>query len=131
MKRAFLMLALLLACCAGGVLYLPASAHAFDVFGNACSAGGTDSAVCQEKGNGKTNPLTGSDGLLIKIANIIALIAGTVAVFIIIIGGSRYITSGGDASKVESAKSTVASAAIGLGVIASADLIISFVLSKL
>ncbi len=105
--------------------------YAFDVFGGSCNGAASDSAVCQEKANGTTNPLTGSNGLLIKIANIVAIVAGLVAVFIIILSGWKYITSGGDSSKIQSAKSTIMYAVIGLVVIALADVIIGFVLSKL
>lgn len=111
----------------------PHTSYAFDVFGNACSAGGGDSAVCQETGSGKntTNPLVGSDGLLIKVANIIAVVAGIIAVFMIIIAGMQYVTSGGESNKTQAAKSTILQAVIGLLVIGMADLIVGFVISKL
>lgn len=105
--------------------------HAFDVLGGACSAGGSASAVCQDKTKGNSNPLTGSDGLLIKIANMVAIAAGVLAVFVIIMAGWRYITSGGDTAKIQSAKHTLMYAVVGLIVIATADVIVGFVLSKL
>lgn len=114
---------------------MPTSAFAFDVFGNACSGSASSSTVCQENNASKNaknaNPLTGPNGLLITIANIVAAVAGIVAVFIIVMSGWKYITSGGDASKVQSAKGTIIGAVIGLVVIALADVIIGFVISKL
>ena len=112
------------------ILAVPATSYAFDVFGNACSNGGGDSAVCQDKGNGGTDPLTGQNGILITVANIVALVAGVVAVIVIIVAGWQYITSGGDASKVQAAKSTVIQAVVGLVIIGASDVIIGFVLSK-
>lgn len=120
-----------------GVICFPATAFAFDPFQNACPAGGAGggSAVCQENNTSQNaqnpNPLTGSNGLLMTVANIVAAVTGIVAVIVIILAGWKYITSGGDASKAKGAKDTLVYAVIGLVVIAAADIIISFVLSKL
>ncbi len=43
-------------------------------------------------------------------------IVGVLSVIYIVLGGLRYITSGGDADKVKKAKNTVLYACIGLGV---------------
>ena len=112
---------------------LVSPAYAFNLFGNACSTGGGGSAVCQDSGGGKntSNPLVGSNGLLITIANIVAVIAGVIAVFMIILAGWQYVTSGGDANKVEGAKSTIIQAVVGLVIIAMADFIIGYVIGKL
>jgi hypothetical protein len=48
----------------------------------------------------------------------------------IMVSGFRYITSGGDAQKISSAKNTLVGAIIGLVVIVLARVIITFVLSK-
>src|ERR1041384_2855378 len=45
----------------------------------------------------------GISGLIKKIINILSVIVGVVAVIMIIIGGFRYITSGGASEKVTSA----------------------------
>jgi hypothetical protein len=76
-------------------ILLPGTVYAVTgVFGGVCSAGGntSSSAVCQDQGN-TTNPLVGANGVLITVANIIALVAGIVAVIVIIIAGFQYITS--------------------------------------
>ncbi|MBL8122451.1 hypothetical protein JNM87_06935 [Candidatus Saccharibacteria bacterium] len=49
----------------------------------------------------------------------------------IMVSGFRYITSGGDSQKIASAKNTLIGAIIGLVVIALAQTIITFVLSRL
>jgi uncharacterized membrane protein YuzA (DUF378 family) len=62
--------------------------------------------------------------------NIFSLIVGIVAVIMIIVGGLKYITSGGDSNNVSSAKSTIIYAIIGLVVVALAQFIVQFVLNK-
>lgn len=61
---------------------------------------------------------------------ILSIIVGIVAVIMIILGGFKYITSGGDATKVASAKNTIFYAVIGLVIVALAQLIVRFVLTK-
>lgn len=61
---------------------------------------------------------------------ILSIIVGVAAVIMIIIGGLRYVTSGGDSAAVNSAKNTILYAVIGLVVAALAQLIVQFVLNK-
>ncbi len=68
---------------------------------------------------------------LVKLTiNIFSWIIGVVAVFAIIFGGFKYITSGGDSSGVTGAKNTILYAIIGLVIVALAQLIVRFVLSN-
>ncbi len=53
-----------------------------------------------------------------------------VAVIMIIVGGLRYITSGGSDTSVTSAKNTILYAIIGLIIVALAQIMVRFVLSK-
>lgn len=68
--------------------------------------------------------------LLKKIVNIISAIVGVVAVIMIVFGGFKYITSGGDSNNVSSAKNTIIYAIIGLVIVALAQLIVHFVLNQ-
>lgn len=104
---------------------------AFNPFGDACSGGGGDSAVCQEQTKNKDNPLTGSKGLFVGISNIIAIAAGLSAIIVIVLAGMKYVTAGGDAAKAKSAQGTIVFALIGLVIIALAASIINFVLGRL
>ena len=70
---------------------------------------------------------TKANNLIGKIVNYITIIVVIVAVIMIIIGGFKYITSGGDANKIGSAKNTVIYAIIGLAVVAFAQFIVKFV----
>jgi hypothetical protein len=96
---------------------------------NLCSGDANSSAVCQDKTS--TNPLTGNDGLFIKITNIIAWVAGAAAVIVILVSAIRYATAGGDSNKVGSAKGALINAAIGLIVVVLARTLIIYVLNKL
>jgi hypothetical protein len=48
----------------------------------------------------------------------------------IIIGGFKYITSGGDSNNVSSAKNTILYAIIGLIIVALAQTIVRFILGR-
>ena len=65
-----------------------------------------------------------------NIVNLFSFIVGAVAVIMIIYGGFRYITSGGGAESVGSAKKTLIYAIIGLIIVALAQIIVQFVLSQ-
>lgn len=70
------------------------------------------------------------NGIIKTVINIFSVIVGVVAVIMIIIGGLRYITSGGDSGNVSGAKNTIIYAIIGLVVVALAQFIVQFVLNK-
>ncbi len=77
---------------------------------------------CTSKGSGVTN--------VIKAAvTILSIIAGAAAIIMIIVGGLKYITSGGDSNAVSSAKSTLIYALIGVAVAAIAQFLVHFVLT--
>ena len=68
---------------------------------------------------------------IIRLAiNLFSVIVGIISVVMIIVGGVKYITSGGASEKVTGAKSTILYAVIGLIVVALAQIIVRFVLSK-
>jgi hypothetical protein len=120
------------------VLFLSASmavapAYAFDPFSSACTANTGDSAVCVDKGNGQNgnNPIYGSGGLIYKITEVVAFIAGVAAIIVILVGSIKYVTSGGDANAASSAKNTILGAFIGLIIIIVAASLITFVVSKI
>lgn len=65
------------------------------------------------------------------IVNLLSAIVGIVAVIMIIFGGMRYITSGGNDTSVTSAKNTILYAIIGLIIVALAQIIVKFTLTKI
>ncbi|OGL37906.1 hypothetical protein A3E49_01355 [Candidatus Saccharibacteria bacterium RIFCSPHIGHO2_12_FULL_49_19] len=70
------------------------------------------------------------NNLVANIINVLSIAVGIIAVVMIILGGFRYVTSGGDATKVQSAKNSLMYAIIGLIVVALAQIIVRFVLKK-
>ncbi len=85
-----------------------------------------ESQGCQNAGQaGK-----GLTDLIKTIINIVSIIVGVVAVIMIIVGGLKYITSGGESSNVSSAKNTIIYAIIGLVIVALAQFVVRFVLEK-
>ncbi len=87
-------------------------------------------SYCQTTGTTK-DPLTGPDGTLTKITNIVGFVAGAVAVIMIIIGGFRFVISRGDSAKVVTARQTILYSVVGLIVIVFARTIVIFVLSRI
>lgn len=63
-----------------------------------------------------------------QVVNIFSVIVGIIAVIMIIFGGFKYITSGGDSGNVSGAKNTLIYAIVGLIIVALAQFIVHFVL---
>ena len=61
--------------------------------------------------------------------NILSILVGAVAIIAIINGGFKYITSGGDATKVANAKHTILYALLGIVIVVLAQLIIRVVIT--
>jgi hypothetical protein len=83
-------------------------------------------ATCPDTGC----PTATVDSLVDDIINIFSWVVGVVSVIMIIFGGFKYITSGGDAGKVTSAKNTILYALVGLVIAALAQVIVLFVLGN-
>jgi hypothetical protein len=64
------------------------------------------------------------------VVNFLSWFVGIVSVIMIIVGGFRYITSGGSNDKVTSAKNTIVYAIIGLILVALAQFIVNFVIAR-
>ncbi len=78
-----------------------------------------------------TSGVAGStiSNLLKKVINIISAVVGVIAVIMIVVGGFKYITSGGESSNVSGAKNTIIYAIIGLVIVAFAQIIVHFVIN--
>lgn len=83
-----------------------------------------DDANCDANGDAQTKVRD----MIKKVINIFSLVIGVVAVIMIILGGFKYITSGGDSGNVTGAKNTILYAVIGLVIVALAQIIVRFVL---
>ena len=128
-KKTRLILASLLL---GGALVFvvaqPAHAALFDsAKKDACAGANLSNSTTSNCGSGAATSLTNRIKTFI---NIFSIIIGIVAVVMIIVSGLRYVTSGGDANSIGSAKNTLIYAVVGLIVAALAQVIVRFVLDK-
>ena len=115
---------------------VPALASAADntsIGGNLCQGATLDvsnlgsNSTCNSS---TTNGTSHINSIIHTVINVFSLIVGVVSVIMIIVGGFRYITSGGESSAVSGAKNTIIYAIIGLVVVALAQFIVQFVLNK-
>lgn len=94
------------------------------------SSNTNESAACNDQ-NKTDNPITGPNGVLTKVTQILVYIIGIASVIVIIIGGLRYILSNGDANTVNTAKNSIIYALVGLVIAILAQTIVTFVLGRL
>lgn len=109
----------------GGMV--PAVASADSPSQTVCSSL-TNSTDCSTPPPGGSLSLNKVLGAVIRI---LSILIGVTAVIMIMVSGFKYITAGGDSSKVTSAKSTLLYAIVGLVVAALAEGLVQFVLVKL
>ena len=86
-----------------------------------CASQGVDSAQTGGKN-------TDGGDIIQSIVNLLLYITGAVAVIMIVIGGIKYVTSGGDSSQTKSAKDTILYAVVGLIVAIVAYAVVNFVI---
>jgi hypothetical protein len=100
----------------------------------------TSNKLCQGAnlalGNGADNTTCSTDAsnnslgnIATRVVNLLSLVVGVIAVIMIIIGGLRYIISGGESSNVSGAKNTLIYAIVGLIIVALAQFIVHFVIN--
>lgn len=90
--------------------------------------------ICKGINNGRDCTTSGNNNLgafIRRVINIILYVVGAIAVLMIVIGGLRYVISGGDSSQTKAAKDTVLYAVIGLVVAVMAYAIVNFVVVNL
>ena len=71
-----------------------------------------------------------NSGVFAEISSVLLFIVGAVAVIMIVIGGLRYVISGGDASQVQAAKNTILYALVGIIVAILAYAAVNFVIGS-
>jgi len=116
--------------------------------GTTAVAGAACTAISQSVANGANSSLPDSGGtkgidcegagvnnesvqnLAKRIITTFSIIVGAASVIMIIYGGFRYITSGGESGRVGAAKNALLYAIVGLVIVALAQIIIRFVLNQ-
>ena len=109
----------------------PAAANAQVSVANAVCGGAslnasTNAQVCPTSDTTDTT----LNNVIKTVINLFSLLVGFISVVMIIFGGFKYITSGGDGGKITSAKNTILYALIGLVIVAVAQVIVRVVLVK-
>lgn len=92
--------------------------------------GGTEFTTI-DQGNCASSTGGSTDGVrdaINTVVDILSWVVGVISVIMIIVGGFRYITSGGASDKVTGAKNTIIYALIGLVIVALAQFIVNFVI---
>ncbi len=79
---------------------------------------------------GLPTDIDGSKGVLVTVVNVLLFLIGALSVIMIIYGGIRYVTSGGDQGAVTSAKNTILYAVVGLIIAILAYAVVNFVLTS-
>lgn len=82
------------------------------------------------KGSDQVTNLFGATGIFTTITNIMLYIVGAISVIMIIIGGIRYVVSGGNSANVTAAKNTILYAVVGIVVAILGYAIVNFVISS-
>jgi cytochrome bd-type quinol oxidase subunit 2 len=111
-------------------LAVPAVTSAQDIQNNLCTGATLNVSSGGDCATTTSNGTTGINNIIATVINVFSIVVGVVSVIMIIVGGFRYITSGGDSGNVSSAKNTIIYAIIGLVVVALAQFIVQFVLNK-
>lgn len=116
----------------GVSLVMPAKSAFADAASEACAGLKVTNpdAKCDD-GSGGGGDAEADTGKLVKtIVNVLSWIVGVAAVIMIIIGGLRYVLSGGDSNGVSGAKNTILYAIVGLVIVLFAQVIVAFVLTN-
>jgi hypothetical protein len=127
-KKALQALVLVPALALGLTAVVPATVSAAE-----CSATNlsiSEGAKCAQ-GNDQATNLFGTGGIFEKVTNILLFLVGAISVIMLIIGGIRYVVSGGDQAAVTSAKNTILYAIVGIVVAFLAYAAVQFVTSSL
>jgi len=82
------------------------------------------------KGVDQATELFGQSGTFRTITNVLLFLIGAVSVIMLIIGGLRYVVSGGDSTAVQNAKNTILYAIVGVIVAILAYAAVSFIISS-
>ena len=128
MKRFIISMIAVLALVVGAVGFLhPTAAFAESAKDAVCSGVG---AVSGTTGCANPNGSSSVNDIVATVVNVMSVLVGVTAVIMIIVGGFRYVTSGGDSGKTSGAKNTIVFALVGLVIVALAQTIVRFVLSK-
>jgi len=99
------------------------------VVSDTSSAASIMDGINAARGDGQPSELFGGTGIVTNITNVLLFIVGALSVIMLIVGGLRYVVSGGNSTAVTAAKNTILYAIVGLVISFLAFAAINFVLS--
>jgi len=82
------------------------------------------------KGVDQATDLFGNSGIFTTVTNVMLFIVGAISVIMVVIGGLRYVVSGGNSGNITTAKNTILYAIVGLIIAIMAYAIINFVIGS-
>ena len=111
---------------------MPAMVHAADSINTGLTCGVNlqfkpDGSACTPTTG---DPTTKVNDIIKLVINIFSVVVGLIAVIMIIIGGIRFVLSGGDSANVTSARNTILYAIVGLVIVALAQILVRYVLTR-
>jgi hypothetical protein len=83
------------------------------------------------RGADQVADLFGATGVITTITNILLFVVGAISVVMVIIGGFRYVVSGGNTANIATAKNTILYAVVGLIIAILAYALVNFVITSL
>ncbi len=108
-------------------LVAPIAAFAITAFANSAKAISVNFDVVSSTGLGTT----GLEDSIARVINIALGFLGLISVIIILLGGFKWMTSGGDGEKIKGAKKLIGAGVVGLAIVLAAYAIAQFAVSKL
>ena len=112
-----------------GLFAQPTPAHA--AFDKGLSDGAGSAQGKDQQGDASTLFGDGGQGGIFRtITNVLLFLIGAISVIMLIIGGIRYVVSGGDSTAVQNAKNTILYAIVGVVVAILAYAVVNFVISS-
>lgn len=100
---------------------------------NAHAAGfnlGLSEGANAARGKDQVTDLFGSTGTFRTLTNVLLFLIGAISVIMLIVGGLRYVVSGGDSTAVTNAKNTILYAIVGIVVAILAYAVVTFVITS-
>lgn len=112
-----------------GLFALPAPAHA--TFDKGLGDGANSAQGKDQQGDAASLFGDGGQGGIFRtITNVLLFLIGAISVIMLIVGGIRYVVSGGDSTAVQNAKNTILYAIVGVVVAILAYAVVNFVIGS-
>jgi hypothetical protein len=92
--------------------------------------GGIGNGAYNSASNEQPSDLFGTTGIFVTVTNVLLFLIGALSVIMLIYGGFRYTTSGGDTAAVTSAKNTILYAIVGIIIAILAYAVVNFVITQ-